>query len=96
MGIRIPDEMTVIRLDADKVTNWNSTITLKADVLNHLEKVAGVTPDERYLVAGDQIDLKNETWGWYLDDYTPEGRRVCFWFKNPAHAVYFKMAYGGQ
>ena len=96
-----PPEVTVVRVDSEKVADWSMTIKLRPDVLALLEQVAGPTVDDRFLVTEEQFDPKTETWTWYIDWGGPDagifpGKRViAFWFTDVRHAVYFKTLWGG-
>lgn len=99
--MKLPLNTTVVRVDAAKVVDWGMSIKLRPEVLALLEQVAGPAVDDRFLTDGDQFDLKNETWAWYVDWGGPDagalpGKRViAFCFLDVRHAVYFKTLWGG-
>jgi hypothetical protein len=99
----IPDNIAIIKVDSGKVVDWNTTIKLRSDTLDLLIKVAGPTPDDRFLFSFPEgVDFNIETWGWFINALEahyrkPEDQRnIYFWFKDPKHAVYFKILWGGQ
>jgi hypothetical protein len=100
--MKVPEGFTRIVIDAEHVVDWGMQIKLTGPALALLEQVAGPAMDERFLTEGDQLDPKNETWGWYVEWGGPDagvipGKRwIGLFFKEAKHAVYFKTLWGGQ
>jgi hypothetical protein len=94
-----PESVTRIIVDADRVVDWGLRIGLQRSALELLEHIAGPTPDERSGdIDGNDFDFAVETWGWYVEwnSQGPGKRNIGLWFRDPAHAVYFKLLWGGQ
>ena len=97
----IPMGASVIRVSADKVANWDLHITLKEGSLALLEHVAGQLRDPRWGDPESEVgsEWDDEPWGWFPVWAALSARRekvIGFWFKDPKHAVYFKLKWGGQ
>lgn len=98
----IPTNVSVIHVNADKVANWDMQITLKEGSLALLEQVAGAVRDACWGSDDPKVESEwdDEPWGWFPDwePYFKDRARtkiVGLWFREPDHAVYFKLLWGG-
>lgn len=97
----IPDYLTAVEVKAETIaetiSDLNVIIRLESETLALLEKVAGPTLDPRFIIDIEDIDFDNESWAWTINWYPEsDSKTISLWFKDPKHAVYFKMLWGGQ